>query len=30
MNGNASEWISAVDGLPEVHARLRASDVSML
>jgi DNA adenine methylase len=23
MNGNASEWISAVDGLPDVHARLR-------
>jgi DNA adenine methylase len=23
MNGNASEWLSAVDGLPEVHARLR-------
>jgi DNA adenine methylase len=23
MNGNASEWLSAVDGLPEIHARLR-------
>jgi DNA adenine methylase len=23
MNGNVSEWLSAVDGLPEVHARLR-------
>jgi DNA adenine methylase len=23
MNGNASEWLSAIDGLPEVHARLR-------
>jgi DNA adenine methylase len=23
MNGNASEWIGAVDGLPAVHARLR-------
>jgi DNA adenine methylase len=23
MNGNASEWLSAVEGLPEVHARLR-------
>lgn len=23
MNGNASEWISAVDGLPAVYARLR-------
>jgi DNA adenine methylase len=23
MNGNVSEWISAVDGLPDVHARLR-------
>jgi DNA adenine methylase len=23
VNGNASEWLSAVDGLPEVHARLR-------
>jgi DNA adenine methylase len=23
MNGNASEWLSAVDGLPAVHARLR-------
>jgi DNA adenine methylase len=22
MNGNASEWLSAVDGLPDVHARL--------
>lgn len=24
INGNASEWIGAVDGLPAVHARLRA------
>src|SRR5439155_10318189 len=23
MNGNVSEWLSAVDGLVEVHARLR-------
>lgn len=23
MNGNVSEWLGAVDGLPEVHARLR-------
>jgi DNA adenine methylase len=23
MNGNASEWLSAVDGLADVHARLR-------
>jgi DNA adenine methylase len=23
MNGNVSEWLSAVDGLPEIHARLR-------
>ncbi len=23
MNGNVSEWLSAVDGLPEVHERLR-------
>jgi DNA adenine methylase len=23
MNGNVSEWLSAVDGLPAVHARLR-------
>jgi DNA adenine methylase len=23
MNGTVSEWLSAVDGLPEVHARLR-------
>jgi DNA adenine methylase len=23
MNGNVSEWLSAVDGLPQVHARLR-------
>jgi DNA adenine methylase len=23
MNGNASEWLSAVDGLPAVHERLR-------
>jgi DNA adenine methylase len=23
MNGNASEWLGAVDGLPDVHARLR-------
>jgi len=23
MNGNVSEWLSAVDGLPEVHLRLR-------
>jgi DNA adenine methylase len=23
MNGNASEWLGAVDGLAEVHARLR-------
>jgi DNA adenine methylase len=23
MNGNASEWLSAVEGLPAVHARLR-------
>jgi DNA adenine methylase len=23
VNGNASEWLSAVDGLPAVHARLR-------
>lgn len=23
MNGNASEWLSAVDGMPAVHARLR-------
>jgi len=23
MNGNASEWIGAVDGLPALHARLR-------
>lgn len=23
MNGNVSEWLSAVDGLPEVHARMR-------
>jgi len=23
MNGNVAEWISAVDGLPEVHERLR-------
>lgn len=23
INGNASEWLGAVDGLPEVHARLR-------
>ena len=23
MNGNVSEWLSAVDGLPDVHARLR-------
>jgi DNA adenine methylase len=23
MNGNVSEWLSAVDGLPEVHNRLR-------
>jgi len=23
MNGNVSEWLSAVDGLPEVHARLK-------
>ena len=22
MNGNVSEWLSAVDGLPDVHARL--------
>jgi DNA adenine methylase len=24
MNGNASEWLSAVDGLPAVHERLRS------
>lgn len=24
MNGNVSEWIGAVDGLPDVHARLRS------
>jgi DNA adenine methylase len=24
MNGNASEWLGAVDGLPEVHERLRS------
>src|SRR5262245_35300457 len=24
MNGNASEWLSAVDGLADVHARLRS------
>src|SRR5438067_103799 len=23
MNGNVSEWLSAVDGLPDIHARLR-------
>jgi hypothetical protein len=23
MNGNVSEWLTAVDGLPEIHARLR-------
>lgn len=23
MNGNVSEWLSAVEGLPEIHARLR-------
>jgi DNA adenine methylase len=23
INGNASEWLGAVDGLPDVHARLR-------
>jgi DNA adenine methylase len=23
MNGNVSEWLSAIDGLPAVHARLR-------
>jgi DNA adenine methylase len=23
MNGNVSEWLTAVDGLPDVHARLR-------
>jgi DNA adenine methylase len=23
MNGNVSEWLGAVDGLPDVHARLR-------
>jgi DNA adenine methylase len=23
MNGNVSEWLSAVDGLADVHARLR-------
>ncbi len=23
MNGNVSEWIGCVDGLPEIHARLR-------
>lgn len=23
MNGNASEWLGTVDGLPEIHARLR-------
>ena len=23
MNGNVSEWLSAVDGLPDVHSRLR-------
>lgn len=23
MNGNVSEWLSAVDGLPDVHTRLR-------
>jgi len=23
MNGNVSEWLSAVDGLPEIHSRLR-------
>jgi DNA adenine methylase len=23
MNGNVSEWVGAVDGLPEIHARLR-------
>ena len=23
MNGNASEWLGAVEGLPEIHARLR-------
>jgi hypothetical protein len=25
MNGNASEWLSAVDGLADVHQRLRAT-----
>jgi DNA adenine methylase len=30
MNGNASEWLSAVDGLPAVHARLRAVVVENL
>jgi DNA adenine methylase len=24
INGNASEWLGAVDGLPDVHARLRS------
>ena len=24
MNGNVSEWVGCVDGLPEIHARLRA------
>jgi DNA adenine methylase len=23
MNGNVSEWLSSVDGLPEIHSRLR-------
>ena len=23
MNGNVSEWLSAVEGLPEVHHRLK-------
>jgi DNA adenine methylase len=30
MNGNTSEWLSAVDGLPEVHARLRRVVVECL
>jgi DNA adenine methylase len=30
MNGNVSEWLSAVDGLPEVHARLRRVAVENL
>ena len=25
MNGNVSEWLSAIEGLPEVHLRLQPS-----